>query len=93
MFSDLKSRNFRRAVVVFTSSKDTSSQTSITQLTNRATQLVGRKNVDLFVFGLGSKDSDFGELPSLTQEVGGSFINTNVASLPADLFPVTRRVQ
>ena len=93
IFSDLTSRDYRRAIIVFTSSKDTSSQTSITQLSNRASQLVGRKNVDLFVFGLGGSEADFGELPSLTRQSGGTFVATTVASLPADLFPVARRVQ
>ena len=93
LFADLTSNNYRRSVVVFTSSKDTSSQTSITQLTNRATQLVGRKNVDLFVIGLGASNADFGELPELTKEVGGTFIRSSLASLPSDFFPIARRIQ
>lgn len=93
IFSDQRSRDFRRAVVVFTSGRDTSSQTSVTQISNRASQLVGRKNVDLFVIGLGQGDTDFGELPTLTQQVGGVFVRSSLASLPADLFPITRRVQ
>lgn len=93
MFTDLTSHNYRRSVVVFTSSKDTSSQTSITQLTSRASQLVGRKNVDLFVIALGGPTADFGELPELTKEVGGTFIRSNIASLPADFFPIARRIQ
>jgi hypothetical protein len=93
LFADLTSNNYRRSVVVFTSSKDTSSQTSITQLTNRATQLVGRKNVDLFVIALGAPKADFGELPELTKEVGGTFIRSSLASLPSDFFPIARRIQ
>lgn len=93
IFTDLTTKEYRRAVVVFTSAKDTSSQTSVDQLANRADQLVGRKNVDLFVLGLGANDVDFGDLPSLVQQSGGTFIRTSLASLPADLFPVARRVQ
>ena len=93
IFSDLTSQHYRRSIVVFTSSKDTSSQTSITQITNRASQLVGRKNVDLFVVGFGGTDGDFAELPDLTKDVGGTFIRSNIASLPADFFPIARRVQ
>jgi Mg-chelatase subunit ChlD len=93
IFSDLTTKEYRRAIVVFTSGKDTSSQTSTAQFVNRAGQLVGRKNVDLFVLGLGAQDADFGDLPSLVQQAGGAFIRTNLASLPADLFPVSRRVQ
>jgi von Willebrand factor type A domain len=93
LFSDLSTKEYRRAVVVFTSGKDTSSQTSTTQFANRASQLVGRKNVDLYVLGLGTNDTDFGELPLLVQQSGGAFIRTSLASLPADLFPVARRVQ
>jgi Mg-chelatase subunit ChlD len=93
IFTDLTSHNYRRSVVVFTSSKDTSSQTSITQLTNRASQLVGRKNVDLFVIGFGSSKADFGDIPALTKEVGGTFIRTSIANLPADFYPIARRMQ
>lgn len=93
ILSDLTNKEYRRAVVVFTSGKDTSSQTSVTQLSNRASQLVGRKNVELFVLGIGSRNPDFGELPNLVQQAGGTFIQTDLASLPAELFPVARQVQ
>lgn len=93
LLSDLTTKEYRRSVVVFTSSKDTSSQTSATQLSTRATQLIGRRNVDLFVLGIASGNSDFGELPDVVQQAGGSFIRTNLAMLPADLFPVARRAQ
>jgi Mg-chelatase subunit ChlD len=93
IFTDLTSLNYRRSVIVFTSGKDVASQTSITRLTNRASQLVGRKGVDLFVIGFGAATADFGELPALTKDVGGTFIRTTNATFPADFFPIARRVQ
>lgn len=93
IFEDTSSTNYRRSVVVFTSAKDTSSQTTIDQLTNRASQLVGRKNVDLFVIAIGGSEQDFGELPAVTRKVGGTFVLTDIPSLPGKFYAIGRRVQ
>lgn len=93
IFEDSSSTAYRRSIIVFTSAKDTSSQTTVEQLTNRATQLVGRKNVDLFVIALGGSEEEFGELPTLTRKVGGRFVLTDIASLPGVFYPIARRVQ
>ena len=93
LFSDLSTQNFRRSVVVFTADKDTSSQTSAAQLKNRASQLVGRKNVDLFVIGLGASEDNFGDLPATIRAVGGTFSLATAASLPSQFFPIARRAQ
>jgi hypothetical protein len=93
ILQDLSSSTYRRAVVVFTSAKDTSSQASVEQLTNRANQLVGRKNVDLFVIAIGGSEQDFGELPAVTRKVGGTFVLTDIPSLPGKFYAIGRRVQ
>lgn len=93
MFDDLSSTSSRRSVVVFTSAKDTSSQTTVEQLTNRANQLVGRRNVDLFVIAIGGSEQDFGELPAVTRKVGGTFVLTDIPSLPGKFYAIARRVQ
>jgi hypothetical protein len=92
MFEDLSSPAYRRSVVAFTSAKDTSSQTTLEQLTNRASQLVGRRNVDLFVIGIGGAEEDFGDLPALTRKVGGTFVLTDIPSLPGKFYSIARRV-
>ena len=93
MFEDLSSTSSRRSVVAFTSAKDTSSQTTVEQLTNRASQLVGRRNVDLFVIAIGGSEQDFGELPAVTRKVGGTFVLTDIPSLPGKFYSIARRVQ
>lgn len=93
MFEDLSSTSSRRSVVVFTSAKDTSSQTTVEQLTNRASQLVGRRNVDLFVIAIGGSEQDFGDLPAVTRKVGGTFVLTDIPSLPGKFYSIARRVQ
>ena len=93
IFEDISSTKYRRSVVVFTSAKDTSSQTAIEQLTNRASQLVGRKNVDLFVIAIGGSEQNFGELPAVTRKVGGTFVLTDIPSLPGKFYAIARRVQ
>ncbi|MEN9847061.1 MAG: hypothetical protein RIS36_2208 [Pseudomonadota bacterium] len=93
MFDDLSSTSSRRSVVVFTSAKDTSSQTTVEQLTNRASQLVGRRNVDLIVIAIGVAEQDFGELPAVTRKVGGTFVLTDIPSLPGKFYAIARRVQ
>jgi hypothetical protein len=93
IFEDITSLAYRRSIIVFTSASDTSSQTTVEQLTNRASQLVGRKNVDLFVVALGRSEQEFGELPAITRKVGGTFVLTDIASLPGNFYGIARRVQ
>jgi Mg-chelatase subunit ChlD len=93
ILEDTSPREFRRTVVVFTSANDTSSQTTVEHLTNRASQLVGRKNLELFVLAIGTSEQEFGELPALTRKVGGTFELTDIPSLPSTFYPITRRVQ
>ena len=93
IFEEITSLAYRRSIIVFTSASDTSSQTTVEQLTNRASQLVGRKNVDLFVIALGRSEQEFGELPAITRKVGGTFVLTDIASLPGNFYGIARRVQ
>ena len=93
IFEDVASSDYRRSIIVFTSANDSSSQTTVEQLTNRASQLVGRKNVDLFVIAVGGSEQDFGELPAITRKVGGTFVLTDIASLPGNFYGIARRVQ
>jgi Mg-chelatase subunit ChlD len=93
IFDGNYSTSHRRSIIVFTSANDTSSQTTVERLTNRASQLVGRKNVNLFVIATGGSEQDFGDLPALTRKVGGHFVLTDIASLPASFYPIARQVQ
>lgn len=93
MFDNLASTSSRRSIVAFTSARDTSSQTTVEQLTNRASQLVGRRNVDLFVIAIGGSEQDFGDLPAVTRKVGGTFLLTDIPSLPGKFYAIARRVQ
>lgn len=93
LVGDTSASNYRRSIIVFTSGSDTSSQTTVEQLRNRASQMVGRRNIDLFVIGLGDSEGAFRQLPDLTRGVGGTFILTDIASLPAKFYPIARRVQ
>ncbi len=83
----------RHSIIVFTSTGDTSSQTTVEQLRNRASQFVGRRNVDLFVLGVGGAEQDFGELPALTKEAGGHFLQTDLSTLPDVFDAIARQVQ
>jgi hypothetical protein len=93
IIENLSPTGSRRSIVVVTSAKDTSSQTTVEQLTNRASQLVGRRNVDLFVIALGGSEADFGELPTLTRKVGGNFVLTDLASLPGRFYAIAQQIQ
>ncbi len=93
LVGDSSASNFRRSVIVVTSGTDTSSQTTVDQLRNRASQMVGRRDIDLFVIGLGDSEQAFGQLPQLTREVGGTFILSDIASFPMKFYPIARRVQ
>lgn len=83
----------RHSIIVFTSTGDTSSQTTVEQLRNRASQFVGRRNVDLFVLGVGGAEQDFGELPALTKKAGGHFLQTDLSTLPDVFDAIARQVQ
>jgi hypothetical protein len=93
LVGDSSRSNYRRSLIVITSGSDTSSQTTVDQLRNRASQMVGRRDIDLFVIGLGDSEAAFGQLPDLTREVGGTFILADIASFPARFYPIARRVQ
>lgn len=93
LFGDSSASDYRRSIIVVTSGSDTSSQTTVDQLRNRASQMVGRRNIDLFVIGLGDAEGAFGQLPDLTREVGGTFVLADIASFPAKFYPIARRVQ
>jgi hypothetical protein len=93
LFGDSSASDYRRSIIVVTSGSDTSSQTTVEQLRNRASQMVGRRNIDLFVIGLGDAEGAFGQLPDLTRGVGGTFILADIASFPAKFYPIARRVQ
>lgn len=93
LVGDSSASNYRRSIIVITSGTDTSSQTTVDQLRNRASQMVGRRDIELFVIGLGDSEAAFGQLPGLSREVGGTFILTDIPSFPMKFYPIARRVQ
>lgn len=93
LYSDPSLEKYRRAIVVFTSSDEPVSQETLSSLVNRAEQFIGRRNVDLYVIGLGQNPQEFVRLAQFTESVGGSFKLTTTAELQAVLAPLMRQLQ
>ena len=92
LFAEERSQSSRRAMVAFVSSKDTSSKTAIAQLLNRGNQLVGRRNVQLYVIGIDGPPEAFGDLPGLINTIGGTFVTTRLGDLPTTLAPILKQI-
>jgi hypothetical protein len=93
LFADARSQSYRRAIVAIVSSKDTSSRTALSQFLNRGNQLIGRRNVDLYVLALGGSKQSFGDLSTLVNAVGGTFINVEPTDLQPALSPIFKQLQ
>lgn len=93
LYTDISLQKYRRAIVVFTTSDEPLTQEALTSLMNRADQYIGRRNVDLYVIGLGASPQEFASLAQLTKFVGGTFKMTTTANLPATLLPLMRQLQ
>ena len=92
LLAEERSQSSRRAMVAFVSSKDTSSKTAIAQLLNRGNQLVGRRNVQLYVIGIDGPPEAFGDLPGLISTIGGTFLTTSLGDLPTTLAPILKQI-
>jgi Mg-chelatase subunit ChlD len=93
LFAEERSQKLRRAIVAFVSSKDTSSKTAVAQLLNRGNQLVGRRNVQLYVLGIDGDPGSFGDLPGLVNTIGGTFLTTRQGDLPTTLAPILKQIE
>lgn len=92
LISDLKSQSYRRSVVAFIASPDTSSKSDLAQLLNRGNQLVGRRNVDLYVVAVDIAPNQLGDIPKAVNAIGGTFVSTTVANLPTTMAPILRQI-
>lgn len=93
LYSDTSLQKYRRAIVVLTTSDEPLVQDAFSSLINRGDQFVGRRNVDLYVIGIGGSPQEFSSLNQFTQFIGGTFKLTNTANLPATLLPLLRQLQ
>lgn len=92
LISDLNSQSYRRSVIAFIASGDTSSKSELAQLLNRGNQLVGRRNVDLYVVAIDISPNQLGDIPKAVNAIGGSFVSTTLADLPATMAPIFRQI-
>jgi hypothetical protein len=79
-------------VIAFIASGDTSSKSELAQLLNRGNQLVGRRNVDLYVVAIDISPNQLGDIPKAVNAIGGSFVSTTLADLPATMAPIFRQI-
>ena len=92
LLGGLDNEGYRRSVVVLTSGDQTTRHHD-QELENVAAQLIGMKNVQLYVLGFANAESELDDLARLTRQLGGHFILTNTAAAPASFFPISREIQ